>query len=126
MPRRSEERAEFLWDIVTTAIEGGTGYWACVHAYKWVDLPASERYAVIEEDLERIGVDEGEAPGHHRLDIDVIATGLARVLDPRFRVNDQIRGWIKDSDRDNYAGMIDADCADVIVQAAIFGELVYG
>ena len=125
MPVRSEEREEFLADIITTAIEGGTGYWALVHEYKWSERPPSEVYAVISEDEEQIG-SEAEAPGYHRIDIDVIAKGIGRIREDAFPINSHLKAEILLADRENEGGDIDADSADAIVQAAIFGELVYG
>lgn len=120
MAVRSVERAEFLDDVITTAVEGGTGYWAVVHAYKWVDLKPGEVYAVIEE------IEDPQAPGRHRIDADLIARGIGRVLYPGFRIRADLCELIRAADREADAGLIDADGADVIVQAALFGEIVYG
>lgn len=158
MPARTIEREQFLADIITGAIEGGTGYWACVHAYKWqktdgTDLPPAGVYAVIQVDDEehdaalREGIanyinNEGHKPnvlvlaGYgltiddepllHKLDIDMIARGIAVVKANEDICNSRLRRDILVGDNDNDAGMIDADCADVIVQAALFDKLVYG
>lgn len=32
---RTPERAEFLSDVLTTAVEGGIGYWSSVSDYRW-------------------------------------------------------------------------------------------
>lgn len=32
---RTPERAQFLADIITTAVEGGIGYWSTVSVYRW-------------------------------------------------------------------------------------------
>lgn len=122
MTTRSEERAEFLWDVATAALEGGIGYWSMVHAYKWVDLPASERYAVIEE----IFGDDNEAPGHHRIDIEVVAVGIKRIVTGVVGVRSDLKALITEGDGENEAGMLDSDAGDVILQAAIFNEVVYG
>jgi hypothetical protein len=122
MATRTRERAEFLQDVLITAVEGGTGYWAACDSYRWSDEEPEAAFVRLMEETK---------PGHYGgtpedVDIDTIARGIARVLDPEFRVNAQIRQWIREGNRDNDAGMIDTDAADVIVQAALFGELRYG
>jgi hypothetical protein len=112
-------REEFLSDIITTAIEGGTGYWAQVSGYHWSDdEPATTRATL--HDME-----DGAT---FALTIEDIARGLAIVVDERgeFRLNDELRASIVLADNENDGGYIDADCADVIVQAALFGEVRYG
>jgi hypothetical protein len=52
MTARSAEREEFLASIVTTAVEGGTGYWATVSEYEWDGLPDREVFAVLHETYE--------------------------------------------------------------------------
>jgi hypothetical protein len=144
MPTRTATREEFLSDIIICAIEGGTGYWAQVIRYKHTDLPPAEIHAVIfEEDDEGAALEfsntylakHGKRPSAadvvaagkaYRIDIEVIARGIAKVKEKDFGVNGSILSAILTSDRDNDAGDIDADAADVIVQAALFGKLVYG
>lgn len=117
MPARSDERATFLADIIIAAVEGGTGYWASVSAYKWTDGPEVTTATLHPED---------EPGAAHVVTLDVIAHGFAAI-----RENDRIcsaglRALIVAADRSNDAGDVDADAADAIVQAALFGELVYG
>jgi hypothetical protein len=40
--------------------------------------------------------------------------------------NNTITGTIRNSVYENDPGMIDADCADCIIQLALFGEVMYG
>ena len=56
------------------------------------------------------------------LNLSVIKKGFERVLDPEFEVNPRIREDIESGK----ASRIDAFAADVIVQAAVFGKIVYG
>ena len=44
---RSKERAEFLADIITCAVEGGTGYWAQVSQYQWINSFEDGRVMVV-------------------------------------------------------------------------------
>jgi hypothetical protein len=40
--------------------------------------------------------------------------------------NTSITGYIQRALRENDPGYLDADCADVLVQIAVFGRLIYG
>jgi len=113
---------QFLRDIAITAIEGGTGYWASVSEYR-ADVAANEIIVVIHF---YEGEDDGDDQQTRKLTLMDIAEGIKRVLNPEFRVGDQIKGCLIQSICSNDAGMADADVADVIVQAALFGEIVYG
>lgn len=141
MSARSAERAQFLADIITGAVEGGTGYWAIVLRYRWMDLPPEKVHAVlmIEDDEDeiiavldlRLGrrptVDDALSAGHaFLLDIDAVSNGLAAIRENDRICNEGLRALIVSADRANDAGSIDANAADVIAQAAMFGEVIYG
>lgn len=111
-----------LWGTFVTALEGGIGYWSCAHVYQWKDANGEEDHtgfcAVIEiedeDDLRTI-----TAP--------VIEAGYLAIVERRVKVCDSIYkaivlGW---ADVDG-GGYVDADAADCIVQAGLFGEVVYG
>lgn len=137
---RSPEREQFLADIICTAIEGGTNYWATTLAYRWMDretgedLPPKEVYAVIADSEEMEDYRRGEQVSRQefiekigkRIDIEVIATGIRKVQSKDFRINGTLLECIRVGDKEDDAGLIDADGADVIVQAALFGEIVFG
>jgi hypothetical protein len=133
MARRSEERARFLGDVISTAVEGGTGYWAQVSQYQY------ELHGRISVSVgERVG-DEPRAALHPLTDdetsyqekaeivtLDVVAKGIALIVSGKTSVFDALRRQIAQADRENDAGEIDADGADVIVQAGLFGQVIYG
>lgn len=121
MPTRTRERETLLADIIIGAVEGGTGYWASVSGYKWSD----EEPATTRATLHVLDPDDDD-DGPHAVTIETVATGLARILAPGFGINARLRETIAQADRENDAGYIDADGADAIVQAGIFGEVVYG
>lgn len=112
------EVREFLSDIITTAVEGGTGYWAEVDRY--VHGTPGETYAELVE-LE----DEEQRRGTtHVVSIQTIAKGIAVMRGGALGPS-----WAGDAHRWSLAldaGDIDAEAADVIVQAALFGEVRYG
>lgn len=114
---RSPERQEFLNDIVICVVEDyGSNPWRQVR-----DYDPDEPSAII---MELNDFDEVEA--EHQLNREVIAKGLGKIADPAFNINSEMRGNIVGGSAENDAGNIDAYDADAILQAAIFGELVYG
>jgi hypothetical protein len=100
-----------------TAFEGGINYW-CAGAHHLLD-----------DDNKVVGwkimPDRDKAVS---VDYDQIRAAVRQLANGEVQVNDQIRQWIRDSigDQDNIGCYIDADAADVIVQVACFGEIVYG
>lgn len=130
---RSDERAEFLGDIITTAVEGGTGYWAQVSQYQYA-LDGRIRACVGERVgdepravLHQLAEDEsGYVEAGQIVTLDVIARGLSLLASGEVGVRSDLKALIGQASHENDAGMIDADAADVIVQAGLLGEIVYG
>lgn len=120
MTTRSPEREEFLSDILITAVEGGTGYWAQVSNYN--HTPAANAHVTLHEYHEED--DEGIIP-QHLVDLDTIEKGLDLYLSfLKDRVDATWREYMA-ANLQNDAGDFDAEDADVIVQFAIFGEIKY-
>jgi hypothetical protein len=131
---RSPERQEFLSDIITTALEGGVGYWSVATAYEWFDPTTSggtatpgpngtaNAYATIHE------TEGDDAIGPPLLvDVDAIARalGIMRKGTPEgWNAQDVARCLAASAAND--AGDIDAGDADCIVQVAVLGSVVYG
>jgi len=130
---RSFNRQEFLSDVITTAFEGGIGYWAQAGEYKWwsptLDGGTAEHlygqpnaYGVIWD---------GDSELWYTIDVDKVASAIKRIVDrdvPDSEVHlaEGYRDLVRIADAENDAGEIDADAADWIVQVACFGEVVYG
>lgn len=121
-----EFTAEFLSDVLTTAIAGGMSHWAEVYeTEKGRDKYGAELYTSV-----RLSAKE-DTSTVHTVTLETVAVGLMRVLDGNMvpivgqdaRVNRRttIAEHIIDAD----AGMIDAGEADTIVQLGLFGEEVY-
>lgn len=125
--RERDQRTEFLSDIIIGAVEGGTGYWAEVRQYQYVYNGEVKVYIggrVGDETRARLNVmDTGD---EYVLDTAIVSRGLGRIKRGEVGLNSTLRNAILHGDIDNDAGDIDADCADAIVQAGLFGELVYG
>lgn len=123
MTKRSDERALFLADVVITAVEGGIGYWARTRNYRWDegDDAAGQAYATVE-----VFDADGALADWKLVNADTVAHGIGKIRDANFKINPDLRALILGADAENDAGNIDADAADVIVQAGLFGEIVYG
>lgn len=137
MAARSEKREQFLADIISTAVEGGIGYWSQCSHYQWVDYSNSGNLfgPVGEKDPSKgtcatvhvLNADEsGYVEEGLEITVETVARGLGLIKSPEFGVNSRMRGEILVADVENDAGMIDSDDADVIVQAGLFGEVIYG
>lgn len=126
-----EVPVEFLTDVLTTAVEGGIAYWCRAKA-----IQRNDDLGVVRVVKPRpVGVeDDGRAWAD--IDLDVVHTGLHRLLTGSVQVNHRIKGYLLRAMSDllnpdpqvrKYAaGSIDADAADCIVQAGLFAEIVYG
>lgn len=122
MATRTQIREQYLADIITAAVEGGTNYWASCLRYKWVDLPPAEVHAVL------MDIDAAEARDEDKIhvNVDSIAKGIGLILKPEFSVRADVKQTLAEANRENDASDIDAEIADIIVQAAAFGRIVYG
>jgi hypothetical protein len=124
-------------NIVTTALEGGINYWGECKGYKWkgwyVDadakygdpdyeklrhIPQDEVLAYVREDVESSG-DEPQIDGNpwFGLTIANLEDAVCKVLNSEYGELIQIR----DNEID-----IDATGAEVIVQVAVFGKVIFG
>ena len=112
-----EEREEFVKDVLTTAIEcDGCGYWG-----RWGNVTRDAKgnvtsFTVVRESTK------------NRLDVTpaTVEAGIHALKQKGFAVRDDIRRNVLFADVMNDATDIDVEVADVIVQAGLFGEIVYG
>lgn len=108
-----DKYGEFLDDVIEIA-KYGCSYWASGEIVNGVQYIWESEYAYPED------------KNPVKLDRALIEKGIQKVInDDEFVVNSQIRQWIYIANFENDACTIDSDCADVIVQAAIFGEIIY-
>lgn len=136
--KRSPEREQFLADILTTAVEGGINYWAQVSEYKHEHsgVPVAETFAVVHEVDPDEGIEEDEdgyAVRGLRVTIDTIAHGIQVLTTGEnagksFTVSgaDYWKQFLLSNRTNGEDGDYDADIADNILQAGLFGEVVYG
>lgn len=116
---------EDIDDIMATALEGGINYW-CDKAEVIGERLGKEGWA--SEQISRGGIlwlQDAETGEYYELDKEKFLTGLKKYLESPY-YNGQI------VDRDYYdgmkldCGMIDAVDSDLIIQYALFGEIVFG
>ena len=119
-----DSREVFLCYAFTTAVECGITYWADVKDYKYgedhkgdiVEASCYVRDFEAEDDEEWTFITQ-----------DDVEVGIQRILHkPGFKINPTLWKDLAWADRENDADDVDADLADCIIQAAIFGKLVYG
>ncbi len=121
MTTKTLERTDFLASCMVAAMEGGINYWADIADWEWKD---DDHHNMIQASARIRDVDQGGS--WIAFGLDDIARGIGKLLDKDFQISDQIRSWVRDGSATNDASNIDSWAADAIVQAAIFGEVVYG
>lgn len=137
---------EFANDVMITAVEGGTGYWARLHN---IERDEQGNYLkVVAFEWENVAVDLGIGLIWDYTPIDdyvlnnpdlvpqfVVSPELLfetcrkfmhNVIDGNSPVNDYFTQMIVEGWSEKDAGAIDADGADILFQLACFGEVVYG
>lgn len=119
MKPTQEDEDQFLADIITTAIEGGTGYWAAVSNYKW-DCPPDQTFAILHEWDD----DQGEYQNKGKVvDRITILKGIDKAKKSK---REDFKHRVEVAELTADACEIDADDADILVQLGLFGEVVYG
>ncbi len=113
-------------DILIAGVEGGINYWAGVENYDYKNCSVD----ILVED------EDEETLTKHHIDKVMIRIGLARVAGhiPRnensmvAQTGEHARRIVSDkwAGNEDWDGFQDADTADIIIQFAIFGDLVYG
>lgn len=123
---RTEERTQFLTDVLVTAVEGGIGYWSFGEDYKYAGPAESRGFTILE-----LAEDEGDVDLPVRIDLDTIDQGLRRIMAGDVAINVEYRVIVGAA---SFAGTIcpegcadvDSLVADCIVQVGLFGEVRYG
>jgi hypothetical protein len=127
MARRSEERTRFLKNLLITAVEGGIGYWSYVRRYDYkagtVEVADNTECEWGDSDEEINAKLEYKPVTYEDMarGINLICSGECKYAD-----NAQYVEYMRKANRENDAGTLDAGDADNVLQAALFGEVVYG
>ena len=125
--RLSDEDIE---DLMVTAMEGGIGYWACLDNTdaRFADAPEDESLA---ETATKILLDGGgvtfldneDRSQAFILRLDLLLEGVRLYLTESYCTqNFEMKNGVARLDM----CMVDAEIADMIIQYALFGKLVYG
>lgn len=130
-PERSEERTQFLTDILITAVEGGIGYWSLCTDYVWAaEDPAERRATIIDQEAIESGEDDAEVAGNtYTITLDMLDEALAKISDPSAKIalHEDNRKLVAGVNAFNDAGgEVDAGVADWIFQVAALGDVIYG
>lgn len=118
---------EDIDDVMCSAFEGGIGYWACLDntGEEFENAPDYEPYS---ETCTKILLKGGvvklinnEDGKLYTLNLDKLLNGIKRWVE----IGGDVYGAVcKDGSLD--CGNIDSECADCIIQLALFGEIIYG
>ena len=114
-----EVSEEFLFDILTTAAEGGIGYWAIYDVDRAEDLSVTRIHHICDAE------DEEEELGND-IDARAVAHALALIAAGKTNLSNYHIDIITKAVADDDCSELDADDCDVIVQVALFDEVVYG
>lgn len=119
----------FLDDVRVIATEGGINYWSTTLQY--THREPDGRTVVLPTDVDnpldaatRTVVVDGTTG--LLVDRATVLRGLTALLDGTAPVGTYLLDMVRAGVRTNDAGEIDADAADVIVQAGLFGTIIYG
>lgn len=135
--KRKPVRAEFLADVLSTAVEGGIGYWSKVSDYSWYqpslgstrsclyNVGEANAYVTVHEwgsELE---------PGRVvTVGVDDMARAMKRIANEDLGLRPEIIRAIRENNYTNGTSDqvedIDASLADIIMQVAVLGEVIYG
>lgn len=105
-----------LAGILSTAVESGIYYWASVIECDTTDVEGYDfpkRIVLIDRE------DDGKP---YTVTLNDIERAVHAITSGEVQVRSDIRSWIGSGD----PGMVDAEAADVLVQVACFGKIVYG
>lgn len=129
--------SRFLLDIFVTACEGGLNYWFDIDAYRWSVGGLGEESDPV--NFRATGVDR-ETGEWYEINRQVVSRGLDRILgcDASFagheiEAGSPIHALVSDAatydeqlDEYDVNTLVDADVADCIIQAGLFGDVRYG
>lgn len=102
-------------DTLTTAVESGIEYWV----ERFMNIKRDKEKNIVEVTIEYF--DEDDEIKKSVLTSGTIRHGIRKMFQRGFDVRLDLKQQLLEEEP-----CADADCADCIIQAALFGELVYG
>lgn len=117
---------DFVSDIIIGALDnpyGGSRYWV-----DNVKVKSNGAKDILDEVFFSATFDDSYAdhPTHYFVDADKIVKAIQTILSNTLTISSSIYDMLAKAVRENDAGYIDADVADVVLQVAVLGEIVYG
>lgn len=128
MSKRSEDRTEFLKDLIITAVEGGIGYWSYVRKYDYKE-GIVEVAAMDPEDWDGDEDTLDDPLEWKPVTLETLARGINLICSGtcnKYATKEKYVRFLREAHRENDAGMLDSGDADNILQAGLFGEVIYG
>ena len=120
----SLERVDFLASMLVTAVEGGVNYWAEVRNYRWAFAEdGSGRLVSASVELR-----DAEADGVEWMPVtlDTVERGIDRIKKGGVSLARSLMAAILLGDLNpEYAGDIDSEAADCIIQVGLLGDIIY-
>ena len=138
MPTEPTDYDQFIHQTFTTAMEGGVNYWASVSKYRWMLRDASgalveDSYGDPCEDYQGFTATlldaEDEDAEPRVVNREVIERGIRAIATGTAKTSANLRkAMLVALNAPEMVGDLDLDAsdADCIVQAGLFGEVVYG
>jgi hypothetical protein len=109
-------------EILTMAVEGGIGYW-----FQITDAKRTEDLDWIEITGRELSEDESGFDGpEHTIKASTLEAAARVMVRPDYSLNPEMKDNIARMLKNRDGAEIDSDEADVIVQQATFGRIVYG
>lgn len=116
-----------LLNVFTTALEGGIGYWSTASKYHWC-TPGKEGEAYTDDvtGFYAIIQDVEDNDKEYRIDAAVIKRGMRRLLEGTCTFGGKAWPESRSLWGRVMAEDYDSNDADNVVQAGLFGDIIYG
>ena len=129
MSRTSVLHIDFYSSIIINGIESGWVNWGQVDNYNsgFNHSTGAQHEAYVELRLDDpeyavIPVTDGKV----MVDIPLVRKALNKIINDDIKINPNLRDLCKEAKAEWDGGILDAIACDVIIQVAVFGEIVYG
>lgn len=113
------DRTQLFKDTLTTAVEGGIGYWCSAGR---IERDDQGHVTKVHDAYDA----EDKADKFGDITLDTVRLGFERIVHGDIKISPQIKSWIVNDWAKNDSVAMDAEAADCIVQVGLFNEIVYG
>lgn len=115
---------EFVSDVLIVAFDGSLG--AC---WYWSKPAPTQWLAVVDDKWKQVLITEPESNEPNKVllvDESVVQRGIQLLIEHKVGINNDLFVHLMTAVLEGDAGEVDADVADCIIQAGLFGQIVYG